>query len=480
MTRSRLPSLSLCRIMLASLLVGSGGVRALASPPNILFLITDDQTYEAVREFGLVDIETPHLDRLVKEGTTFTHAYNMGAWNGAVCIASRTMLVTGRQLFDAGDYEAQLQDHPEDTWPRWMKAAGYRTYFAGKWHVKAKLTDLFDEVRHPRGGMPQTIGGYNRPVENGFDTWDPADPALHGFWRGGKHWSEVTADDAIESLDAAAQQADPFFMYIAFNAPHDPRQAPQEYLDRYPLERIEVPATFQPEYPYKEEMAAGKRLRDEQLAPFPRTEYAVKVHRREYFAIVTHLDAQIGRILDALEASGQADFTWVFFTADHGLAAGHHGLLGKQNMYDHSLRVPFMVKGPGVPANHRIDEAIYLQDAMATALDLANVERPEPVFFHSLLPQISGEQTTTHYPSVFGSYLDKQRAVIRDGWKLILYPDAKVSRLYHVATDPQEAHDLGGAPDHQQRKRELFAELRAVQEELDDYLDLTAVYPDLL
>lgn len=149
-------------------------------------------------------------------------------------------------------------------------------------------------------------------------------------------------------------------------------------------------------------------------------------------------------------------------------------------MYDHSLRVPFMVKGPGVPANHRIDEAIYLQDAMATALDLANVERPEPVFFHSLLPQISGEQTTTHYPSVFGSYLDKQRAVIRDGWKLILYPDAKVSRLYHVATDPQEAHDLGGAPDHQQRKRELFAELRAVQEELDDYLDLTAVYPDLL
>ena len=480
MIRFSLSPLSCRRIALLLVLIVAVSVRAVAAPPNILFIFTDDQTYEAIGAFGLVDIDTPNLDRLVREGTTFTHAYNMGAWNGAVCIASRTMLVTGRSLFDAGDYEPQLKEHPEDTWPRWMKAAGYRTYFAGKWHVKANLDDLFDEVRHPRGGMPQTIGGYSRPVENGFDTWDPADPALHGFWRGGKHWSEVTADDAIESLAAAAQQPDPFFMYIAFNAPHDPRQAPQEYLDRYPLDRIEVPPTFQPEYPYKEEMAAGKRLRDEQLAPFPRTEHAVKVHRREYFAIVTHLDAQIGRILDALEASGQADSTWVFFTADHGLAAGHHGLLGKQNMYDHSLRVPFMVRGPGVPANQRIDEAIYLQDVMATALDLANVQRPAPVFFNSLLPQISGDQTKTDYPSVLGSYLDKQRAIIRDGWKLILYPEAKVSRLYHVSADPQEAHDLGDAPDHQERKRQLFAELQALQAELDDYLDLTAVYPDLL
>jgi len=105
----------------------------------------------------------------------------MGAWNGAVGIASRTMLVTGLSLFDAGDYEPRLAQNPANTWPRLMKAAGYRTYFAGKWHVKAKLDELFDEVRHPPGGMPQTIGGYNRPIKNGFDGWDPADPALHGF-----------------------------------------------------------------------------------------------------------------------------------------------------------------------------------------------------------------------------------------------------------------------------------------------------------
>lgn len=470
-----------CQPRLLSLLIaGILALPAVAGKPNVLFIITDDQSYEAIGEFGLVDIETPNLDRLVKQGTTFTHAYNMGAWNGAVCIASRTMLVTGRSLYDAGDFEPQLRDNIEDSWPRLMKAAGYRTYFAGKWHVKANLDDLFDEVRNPRGGMPQTIGGYNRPVEGGFDTWDPADPALHGFWRGGKHWSEVTADDAVESLEAAAEQEGPFFMYIGFSAPHDPRQAPQEYLDRYPLERIKTPETYQPLYPYLDEIGVGKRLRDERLAPFPRTEYAVKVHRREYFAIITHLDAQIGRVLDALEASGQADNTWVFFTSDHGLAAGHHGLLGKQNMYDHSLRVPFMVTGPGVPADHRIDDAIYLQDAMATALDLADTDRPEHVYFNSLLPQISGDRTETHYPSVLGSYLGKQRAIIRDGWKLILYPPVKAVRLYHVAADPTEAQDLAPDSRHEGRKRALFAELLKLQAELGDFVDLPAIYPELL
>jgi choline-sulfatase len=221
------------------------------------------------------------------------------------------------------------------------------------------------------------------------------------------------------------------------------------------------------------------KLRDEQLAPFPRTEYAVKVHRREYYALVTHLDTQIGRVLDALEASGKAANTWVFFSADHGLSVGQHGLMGKQNMYDHSLRVPFMVVGPGVPANHRMAASIYLQDVMPTALALAGVEAPDHVFFNSLLPQIAGEQGETNYPAVLGSYLDKQRAVIRDGWKLMLYPEAKAVRLYHVALDELEEHDHAGYPGTFERQRALFAELLTLQSELGDQLDLRAVYPHL-
>ena len=456
---------------------------AAGSKPNVLFLFADDQTFAAVRAFGHTDIDTPNLDRLVKRGTTFTHAYNMGSWSGAVCVASRTMLMTGRSLYDAGSYDKKLAGEVERgvLWPQLMKQAGYRTYFTGKWHVKADTGKLFDVVSHVRPGMPRTNkNDHNRPIEGQPDTWDAADQSLAGFWEGGRHWSAVVADDAVGFVKEAKGRKEPFFMYVAFNAPHDPRQAPQDYLDRYPLERMALPETYQPAYPYMEEIGAGVKLRDEKLAPFPRTEYAVKVHRREYYALVTHLDAQVGRVLDALDASGEADNTWIFFTADHGLSVGQHGLLGKQNMYEHSLRVPFMVVGPGVPANHRMAAPIYLQDAMATSLALAGAKRPGHVFYQSLLPQIAGKQGDTNYPAILGSYLSKQRAVIRDGWKLILYPEAKVARLYNVALDELEKNDLAGDARTMGRQRRLFAELLTLQSKLGDEVDLRGTYPELL
>ncbi|MCB1206863.1 MAG: sulfatase-like hydrolase/transferase, partial [Verrucomicrobiae bacterium] len=212
------------------------------------------------------------------------------------------------------------------------------------------------------------------------------------------------------------------------------------------------------------------------LGPFPRDEHAVKVHRQEYYALITHMDAQIGRILDALEQSGEAENTWIFFTADHGLAIGHHGLFGKQNMYDHSLRVPFLVSGPGVKGGAKIDAPVYLQSAMATALDLAGADR-EGVEFESVRPLLAGEGEGL--ASVYGAYLDLQRAVIDDGWKLILYPKAKVARLYHIAEDPQEQKDLAGDPAMAERKRALFAKFLELQKSLEDSLDLTSVFPDL-
>src|SRR5690606_15437259 len=147
------------------------------------------------------------------------------------------------------------------------------------------------------------------------------------------------------------------------------------------------PEPFLPSYPLD---IGSNRIRDEQLAPFPRTEHAVKVHRQEYYAIITHLDAQIGRILDALEASGQAENTYIVFTSDHGLACGHHGLMGKQNMYEHSMRVPFVVVGPGVTAGQRIDAPIYVQDIMPTTLEWAGAKVPEGVDFRSLVPLLQG------------------------------------------------------------------------------------------
>ena len=448
-----------------------------AQKPNVLFLFADDQCFETIRALGHTDIETPNLDRLVQRGTTFTHAYNMGSWSGAVCVASRTMLITGRSVWRANAiYNATDKEREAGRlWPQMMSRAGYGTYFTGKWHIQADATKAFDVTRDIRAGMPKdTPSSYNRPRAGVPDEWSPSDPSVGGFWQGGKHWSEVVGDNTIEFLSTAKQSGKPFFIYAAFNAPHDPRQSPKDYVDKYPLERIAIPRNFQPEYPYKDAIGCGPSLRDEKLGPFPRTEHAVKVHRQEYYAIITHLDAQIGRILDALEKSGQAERTWIFFTADHGLAIGHHGLFGKQNMYDHSVRVPFLVAGPGVKAGAKLDAPIYLQDVMATALDLAGVEKPEQVEFQSLRPLLRGEKSPAARESIYGAYLELQRAITHDGWKLMVYPKANVVRLYHVAADPEEMRDLAADPAHAERRRALLSRLLSLQKELGDRLDLTA------
>ncbi|MCR9294185.1 MAG: sulfatase-like hydrolase/transferase [bacterium] len=449
--------------------------------PNILFIFADDQSYETIHALGNSEIQTPSLDRLVAQGTTFSHAYNMGSWSGAVCVASRTMLNSGRFVWRAkAIYDTSEQERLAGRWwSEYMKQAGYKTYFTGKWHCKADAEKAFDVVRNVRGGMPnQTDAGYDRPQPDGTDPWSPADPQFGGYWKGGKHWSEVVGDDAVDFLDMAQDQQQPFFMYVAFNAPHDPRQSPQEFVDRYPQEKVQVPVNFLPMYPHKDQIGLGASLRDEKLGTFPRTELCVRVHRQEYYAIITHMDVQIGRILDKLEASGMADNTWIFFTADHGLACGHHGLMGKQNMYDHSLRVPFLVAGPAAAANVQIEAPIYLQDVMPTCLELAGVDKPEHVEFQSILPILGGQASS--YQEIYGCYLELQRCIRTQRHKLICYPKAKVVRLFDLAEDPMEMRDLADLPDYQQLKKELFALLLQQQELQDDTLDLSQAFPELL
>ncbi len=450
-----------------------------ADKPNVVFIISDDQSYETIRALGHTDIETPNLDRLTASGTTFTHTYNMGAWHGAVCVASRSMLITGRTVWRAKGMEKSLNTEREAgrLWPQRMAAQGYETYMSGKWHIGTDAAKCFGNSANIRGGMPKDeIQGYNRPQSGKEDSWNPSDPKFGGFWKGGKHWSEVLGDDGVAFLEQAAKSDKPFFMYLAFNAPHDPRQSPKEYVDRYPLERMKVPESYLSEYPEKDLIGCDKNLRDEKLAPFPRDEHAVKVHRQEYYAIITHMDEQIGRILDALEKSGKADNTLVIFTSDHGLAVGHHGLMGKQNMYDHSVRVPFIVRGPGVKAGAKVHAPIYLQSAMATALDYAGDDLKD-VEFQSVRPLLKGEGEGLD--AVYGAYMNLQRAVTQDGWKLILYPKAKVAKLYHLSEDPQEMRNLADNPEMVARQKVLFAKLRELQEKFGDELDLEVVFPGL-
>jgi arylsulfatase A-like enzyme len=456
MMRMRLFSLSIF-----AWLIVSGGIWVeaqegtnRASRPNILMILTDDQAVDTLAAWGTWGndaqvVKTPNLDRLVARGVSFTRAYNMGSYSPAVCVCSRGMLISGRSLWKTERLQKDrfrgLQAAGK-LWPQRMKAAGYETWMSGKWHVDAPVEELFDHVRHVRPGMPAAVdSAYNRLPLGKPDEWSPWETALGGYWQGGKHWSEVLADDAEDFLREAAGSDRPFFMYLAFNAPHDPRQAPREFVVAYPQERVPVPANFLPSNRDHEAMGLGaasrEGLRDEVLAPFPRTEDAVRLHRREYYALVTHLDAQIGRILESLESSGMAGRTVVIFTSDHGLAVGRHGLMGKQNMYEHSLRVPFVIAGSGIPRGKSNPTPIYMQDAMATALELAGADGSE-IDFRSLLPLIHGERSE-QYPRIHAMYMrDRQRAVIEGKWKLIEYPVSGKVQLFNLEEDPQEQRDL--------------------------------------
>lgn len=463
---------------------------AAAEKPNVVFIITDDQAADAVAASKLwgadtSGLRTPNLDRLYQNGTVFRQAYNMGAWHGAICVASRSMLLTGRFVWRAREEEKGKFAETvaqKKTWSQRMKRAGYSTYMSGKWHVQTDAKKIFDHTVHIRPGMAPTVPeSYSRPIEGKPDRWNPADPQTRGLWTDGKHWSEVLADDAESFVKQAAGQKKPFFMYLAFNAPHDPRQAPQSWLDQYPVDKIPLPENFLPTNPHRvimgmENANGGNVLRDEKLAPFPRTEYAIRTHRKEYYALVSHTDEQVGRILKALDDAGVADQTMIIFTSDHGLAVGRHGLMGKQSMFEHSMRVPFVIAGPRVPKGKIVNERIYLQDAVATALDFAEADC-DGIDFKSLRPLMVGSQQK-HYDAIYGAYeAGSQRAVIDGKDKLILYPKGKVALLFDLEKDPLEKDPVAQSPASDAIKKRLFAKLLDLQKQNGDSLDLTADYP---
>ena len=456
--------------------------------PNILFLFADDYTFDAIQALGNDVIETPNLDRLVRNGTQFSQTFNMGGWNGAVCIASRSMIITGKTIWKAKaltDRWAKKEnlESAGKSWGKLMENNGYQTYMSGKWHVSIDPRKIFQTVRNIRPGMPRDFfkkenqKGYDRPKEGEIDLWSPTDSLNGGFWEGGKHWSEVIKDDALDFLNQSKEKESPFFMYLAFNAPHDPRQSPQSFLDRYPSEKIPLPENWLPEYPYKDAIGNPKTLRDEALAPFPRTPFAIKTHIKEYYAIISHLDQQIGEILDALEASGKANNTYIFFTGDHGLSVGKHGLLGKQSMFDHSIRVPLIMAGPDIPKNKSIDHEVYLQDIMATSLELGNITPPPSIEFKSFLSLAKGKDNATPYPNgIYGAYMDSQRMIRKDGYKLVIYPKIKKILLFDLKNDPLEQYDISNEFQYKNTVKNLFQSLILLQQKYNDSLYLNYIF----
>jgi arylsulfatase A-like enzyme len=189
------------------------------------------------------------------------------------------------------------------------------------------------------------------------------------------------------------------------------------------------------------------------------------------------MDEQIGRILNGLKKSGMEKNTYVFFSADHGLAVGHHGLFGKQNLYEHSTRVPFIVKGPGIRQGAKTSAPIYLQDVMASSLALAGIEKPAHVEFNDILPLARGTTKKSPYEEIYGAYLNVQRSITKNNIKILAYPQVPLIRVYDLAKDPGEEKDIASTEKGKEWIAKLFPRLLKLQKKMGDSLDLTQSFP---
>jgi len=460
----RIPYLSVSMLGITVAIIGPcAAARSAAATdprPNIVVLIADDQRFDTIHALGNPHIRTPNLDSLVHEGMAFTHAYIMGSMQGAVCVPSRAMLMTGRTLFRATVSPASQVIPPRAAlWPAVMRDVGYTTIGIGKWH-----NDRQSFARAFEGGGPIFFGGMSDHSRVTVSDFDPTGQYPRSAQRVGQKFdTELFADAAVAFL-RGYQGSRPFFLYVAFTAPHDPRTPPKEFADLYPVERIPLPENFMPEHPFDN---GELEVRDEKLLPRPRTPEAVQREIALYYGMITHLDAQIGRILEALEVSGRSRDTMVVFTGDNGLAVGQHGLLGKQNLYEHSLRVPLVLRGPGIPKGKRSDALCYLLDLFPTICARTGLAIPRGVEGSNLAPVIRGDRPRIR-DSIFAAYRDVQRMVRDDRWKLIWYPKIARWQLFDLQKDPWELQDLSGRPDQRARIAALRSELRQWQGKVGD------------
>ena len=448
---------------------GSAAAPPPADRPNILFLFADDQRPDTIRAWGNERIDTPNLDRLADEGFSFRRNYTFGSNSGAVCVPSRAMVLTGRSWMRSPN---DMRGVP--TLPRQLEAAGYRTFITGKWHNgEEALLRSFDR------GTAVYLGGMADHTQVAVQ--DIEDGELVRRCVGEAFSSELFADAVIAFLgeqaalegDGPDQPHEPFFAYVPFMAPHDPRQPPPEYRERYYRRDLPLPANYMPQHPFDHGVL---NVRDENLAAWPRTPEVIRDQLAEYYGLITHLDEQVGRILAALEENGQAENTVVVYAADHGLAMGSHGLLGKQNLYEHSMRCPLIVRGPGIP-HGSTDAFTYLFDLFPTLLGLGSAETPPGIDGRDLAALWSGGGDAAWRRSLFLPYRDLMRAVRDDRYKLIVYPQVNHRQLFDLAEDPDELRNLATDPAHGQTLARLEALLEGWRAAMADAAPLAVTDP---
>jgi arylsulfatase A-like enzyme len=447
--------------------------------PNILFFFTDDQRFDTITALGNEEISTPNIDKLVARGTCFTHAHIPCGTSGAVCMPSRAMLNTGRTLFHIQDAGQEIPES-HTLIGEALQREGYYTWGTGKWHngPKAFNRSFKNGAEILFGGMADhwNVPVYNYDPSGKYETICPIVP--DPMWSNevierhcdhvtaGLHSSEMVCGAAIDFLENYDSE-EPFYQYIAFLAPHDPRTMPKRFKDMYDPEKITLPANFMGGHPFD---TGALRIRDEELAVFPRSPDETKRHLAEYYGMISHLDDELGKVVKTLEKKGLLEDTIIVFAGDNGLALGQHGLFGKQNCYDHSVRVPLIFAGPGVPENQRSDALVYLLDIFPTLCELTGTEIPDSVEGKSMVKAMHNPELPVR-DELYFAYCDFQRAVRHEQYKLIEYVvEGKhiMTQFFDLESDPMELDNLAGKEEFSQVLNKMRERLFRLRDEWDD------------
>ncbi len=412
--------------------------------PNILHIHADDHRADGLGAFGHPVVQTPNLDTLVARGFTFTHCYTMGSMVGAVCQPSRTMMLTGKSWLRIPKARGGEGD-PEKSLPRVMSRAGYETWHCGK------------------PSNEYTVG--LKAFDTNISMADPTPEQRRGS-------SERHADAAIKFLHDRKTEK-PFYIYLAPPVPHDPRVAAPEFHKFYDAAKVPLPPAFMPLHPFDN---GEMTVRDETLAPWPRTPEDTRQQLADYYACITGLDHHIGRIFAELKKSGQWENTIIIFTGDNGLSVGEHGLFGKQNLYEFGgMHVPCVIAGPGIPQG-KSGAFVYLMDLFPTFAEFGGGTLPEAIEGRSLVPIITGHEAKVRDVCYTG-YRDCQRAVRDERWKLIRYPLVDQTQLFDLQNDPHELTNLAAKPEHAAKVAEMTALLVREMAAHADTFPLTVANP---
>lgn len=427
------------------------GKDAIPKAPNFLFIIADDQAPQTLSTYGNEVCQTPNLDRLAAEGIVLDAAHHMGSWSGAVCLPSRTMIQTSLNVWRTVDMNKGYKRINPDTYihepEKWLAEL---TPDDPEYHSMPVIFNRAGYATFRTCKIGNSFEGANRLYTGRRDKSNRDGNDENGSW-----WHGEQVMKFLSQRESSGQE-EPFMIFYGFTHPHDPRYGKPELLDKYgAVNEIssEIPnpkapplqLNWLPEHPFHH---GHPGLRDEERVQgvmLKRDEATIRNELGREYACIENIDIQVGTVLEKLEEMGELDNTYVIYTADHGIAVGRHGLAGKQNLYEHTWRVPFIVRGPGIKAGSRAPGNIYLMDVLPTLCDLAGIEPSETMDGQSFKQVLLGEEESIRdvmYGAYCGGTKPGMRSVKKGEWKLIKYDvlDGKVreTQLFNLDENPEE------------------------------------------